>query len=267
MLRVRAPLIPPIDCSAEGSLSAPAATISAIGSATVPQFNGSGNLSLSAPSVSSSGLSAVPQYSALGSLLSAPSRAAGNAVATVPVFIGNASLASSAAQAAISAAYAPPAFSAKGAFFVKPSNIKSEFSYIWDKPMSEPSVFNFNVYSNENFEISLAFPWILSQWPLPDGSYFDIDIRSKIDDVQSILSFASENSPRTTARDITIYFDRNRRIVILGLFAPQSLIANLSRDEKYLIDVRLTRPRGTSDPRVDVIGRGFISILKGVTRG
>lgn len=267
MLRVRAPLIPPIDFISSGAASISPASLSGAAVSTVPQYNGFASLSASASIAQAVSNSTIPQYNSNGDLIAASPNLQFFGISSVPQYSAVGSLLVNSPNASGSFVFVTATFSAKLTAVVNASKFYGDIAYIWDKPMSEPCIFNIKAYNNENLEIPLAFPWILSQWPLPNGSYFDIDIRSEIDDAQPVLSFASENSPRTSARDITLFFDRGRRILIMGIFAPQSQIANLSRAEKYLIDVRLTRPRGSADPRVDIIGKGFISILKGVTRG
>jgi len=129
----------------------------------------------------------------------------------------------------------------------------------------DPIQFEIVSRSNENFEVTISIPWVQSQWPMPTGSYFESDIKSSKDSENAILSFASTGSPRQNARVITPVYDGQNNFVHLGFFAPQAAIANLVRPVEYVMDVILFRPRGSFDPRIDVIADGIVTIKKGVT--
>lgn len=131
--------------------------------------------------------------------------------------------------------------------------------------MTKPIIFSIKSFSNENLETTLTFKWIASQWPLPSGSYFEADIRDEHGSEESVVSFASINSPRTSARQLTTVYDATANILYLGIFAPKSAVENLGRTRPYVMDVLLVRPRGTGEPRRDVIGKGYVEIKQGVT--
>lgn len=131
--------------------------------------------------------------------------------------------------------------------------------------MTRPIKFAITTLSNENLETTLAFKWVASQWPLPAGSYFEADIRDERGSSGTVVSFASINSPRTSARQLTTVYDSTTNILYIGVFAPKSALANFGRTEPYVMDVLLVRPRGTGEPRRDVIGEGYVTIKQGVT--
>ena len=132
--------------------------------------------------------------------------------------------------------------------------------------MTKPVNFARDVLSNENLETAFPFKWLASQWPLPEGSYFEMDVRASAEG-PAVLSFASENSPRAGARSIDTLYDATRNVLQLGVLAPRQVIEPLARSQHFIFDIRLTRPRGSETPRVDIIGTGFLMIKKGVTRG
>ncbi len=132
--------------------------------------------------------------------------------------------------------------------------------------MTKPVNFAREVINNENLETAFPFKWLASQWPLPEGSYFEMDVRAN-PDAPAVLSFASVNSPRKGVMSIDTLYDATRNVLQLGVLAPKQAIEPLARGQHYLFDIRLTRPRGSEAPRVDVIASGFFLIKKGVTRG
>lgn len=132
--------------------------------------------------------------------------------------------------------------------------------------MTRPLNFALTAFTNENLETSMPVPWLASQWPLPAGSYFEMDVRANVDE-PPVLTFSSENSPRTGTRPIHTLYDQTKNVLYLGILATKDAIEGLASPRHYVFDIRLVRPRGSSEPRVDVIGQGFLVIRKGVTRG
>lgn len=131
-----------------------------------------------------------------------------------------------------------------------------------------PLIFTIRQRTNEPFEITLPFKWVASQWPLPDGSYFQSDIRTARDAVAEVMTFSSNSNPNNLSPSpMTMLWDGAKTMLFLALFAPQGVVASLARPSPYVMDIRLVRPRagGLAD-RVDIIAEGTVKIIEGVTR-
>ncbi len=130
-----------------------------------------------------------------------------------------------------------------------------------------PLIFAIRQRTNEPFEITLPFKWVASQWPLPDGSYFQSDIREQRNSPSEALTFASNSNPQNLyPPPMSLLWDAATTTLHLSLFAPQSAVAALARPSPYAMDIRLVRPRVGASDRVDIIADGSVKIIEGVTR-
>lgn len=131
----------------------------------------------------------------------------------------------------------------------------------------EPLRFEIVQRTNEPLEVTLPFAWVASQWPLPEGSYFHAEIRSRRDSADDKLAFASNANPQNLSpAPMTQLWDAAATTLYLALFAPQSAIEGLARTAPYTMDIRLVRPRPGAENRIDIIAEGSVKIMEGVTR-
>ena len=124
--------------------------------------------------------------------------------------------------------------------------------------MAAPLPLAFLGWNNETFSVTQPFPWDVSQWPLPAGSYFLSEALVSAAGAPIALRFDSRDGSMLVA------WDSANTQVLLTFLQGREEVAPLSG--VYVVDVICVRPQGACPPRADVIGAGTITINQGVTR-
>ena len=126
--------------------------------------------------------------------------------------------------------------------------------------MARPLEFSLAQYSNEPLRVSVPFPWLADQWPLPPGSRFSSDLRRARGDPDILLHLQSDDS------SIIATWDAVNTRVLLTFEAPMDDLAGIETPLRLYGDVVLERPRpGSAAPRRDVIGVYDFLLTAGLT--
>jgi len=133
--------------------------------------------------------------------------------------------------------------------------------------LASPLYFTIEQRTNENFEVTFPFKWIASQWPLPEGSYFESHIRDYPQANSAVLTFNTNSNPANTAPvPLSYLYDANTTTLYLTFFAPVSNIEPLEKISSYSMDIKLVRTRVGLDNHIDILADGTVKIKEGITR-
>ncbi len=131
--------------------------------------------------------------------------------------------------------------------------------------MTAPMQFTLTQRANEPVSVTVPFPWLANQWPLPLGSRIKSSLRAAAGDVNVVMSFSTRDGSLITSFDAANTQMRlTYRDIHLRRLAYQP---SLVRADPYFGDVVLWRPQVAADPRIDVIGQFTLLMLPGFTYG